>query len=195
MATPLDERMAIAGIYAEALFGLARDADIVEEIRSELRSFVELTEANAELLEFLTSGAIDSERRAASIEKMFRGKLSDIVLNTLLVMNGHRRLNVLPSLLRCFVLLHEEAAGQIEAVVTSAVELGEAEREAIVQLAADKSGKNPLVRFVVDESILGGLILQIADLRYDNSLRRHLGSMREKLLHRGERGIDIGAQA
>lgn len=192
MAASLDERMAIADVYADALYALAREADTVNEVRAELEELVKLLELEPDFRTFLTSGAIDDDRRMASLEKMFRGQLSDLVLNTLLVMVRHERGGVLPSLLRCFVLNVEEARKQVEVKATTAVELNEGQRAEIVTLAQSLSGREPLVEYVVDESLLGGLVLQIGDWRFDNSLRRQLRQMRAQLFDRAERGLAVG---
>ena len=59
-------------------------------------------------------------------------------------------------------------------------------------MAAGLTDKEPLVEFVVDTSVLGGLVLQIGDWRYDNSLRTRLKTARGQLLERGDRGLEVG---
>lgn len=192
MAETFDKQIAIASVYAEALFDLAREAGKVDEVREELEELVKLREHDdAGVSEFFVSRALDDETRTALIEKWFRGKLSDLTLDTLAVMHAHGRPGLLPALLRCFVLRQEAAAGQVEATATSAVPLSDEERAAVTAMAARLSGKKPLMEFVVDPEILGGLILQIGDLRYDNSVRTHLNAALETLRERSERGLDV----
>ena len=89
-------------------------------------------------------------------------------------------------------LAQAAAAGQIEATATTAVELDERQQQTIIETAAGLSGLKPLVKFVVDPDMLGGMILQIGDLRYDNSIRSQLREARHRLLQRSERGIEVG---
>ena len=56
------------------------------------------------------------------------------------------------------------------------------------------SGKTPVVEYVVDPDVLGGLILQVGELRMDNSLRRHLRVARKRLLERADLGLEAGAR-
>jgi F-type H+-transporting ATPase subunit delta len=188
-----DKELRIADVYAEALFELARDAGRVAEVRAELDELLKLFEGEPEFQKFLTSRALEAEARAAGLEKIFRRRLSDTVLNALLVMNRHGRCALLPALHRRFVLRQEESANEVEVTVTSVVELTKAQKAEVVKIAANASGKAPLVSYTVDPGIVGGLILKVGALRLDNSLRRHLQVARGQLLQRAERGLKVSA--
>ncbi len=190
----IDEQLAVAGVYAEALFALAAERDEVDLVRDELEELSALVERERAFAEFMRSAAIDPEDRAASLRRMFAEKVNQAVLHTLLVMNKHGRTGLLWALARSFNLRRQAALNQVETVVTSAVELSAEQRDEVTALAREKSGKEPLVRFEVDESLLGGLVVQVGDWRYDASLRRKLGLVREQLLERSDRGLaEIGA--
>lgn len=189
-----DQELRIADVYAEALFELAEQAERVEEVGAELRVLLESFQREPEFEKFMTSRALEIEARAVALEQMFRGRLSDMVLNTLLVMNRHGRTDLLAALHRCYVLRQQTAAGEIEAKVISAVELSRAQRAEATEAVARVCGKKPLVEYVVAPEILGGLILEVGELRMDNSLRRHLRMAREQLLERGARGLEIAVE-
>jgi len=192
MAVALDEGLALADVYAAALFSLAQESRQVDVVRQELEELARLQQREPAFAEFTQSDAIDSDRRGPGLEKMFRGRLSDAVLNTLLVMNRNGRSALLEPLCRCYVLRQEAAAGQVEASATTAVRLRDDEQEEVRRIAAEVSGKTPILNFAVDPGILGGLVLQIGDLRYDNSVRRQLEVARSRLLERAERGLGVG---
>ncbi len=189
MAESIDKMMDVADVYAAALHALALPKQAVEAIREELERLVALTEQDRTFAEFLRSSAIDADKRAASLDRMFRGKLSDTLLDTLQVMNRHGRLETLPALLRCFSHRAETAAGMVEVRVTSAVELDSAHQARLEQLAARLSGRKPIMAFVVDASVIGGLVMQVGDFRFDYSLRRQLQLARTRLRERGDRGL------
>ncbi len=189
-----DQELRIADVYAEALFELAQEARQVDEVRAELDELLKLFEGEPEFEKFLTSRALEAEGRAAGLERMFRRRLSDTVLNALLVMNQHGRSSLLPALHRRFVLRQEDAANEIEVTITSAVELTKAQKAEAARIAANASGKEPLVTYRVAPEILGGLILRVGALRMDNSLRRHLQVAEGQLLERAERGLKVGTQ-
>lgn len=193
MAISLDALMEFAGVYATALFDLARERGKIDQVRHELDELVKLIQTEPEFDAFMTSDALDDDHRAAGLERMFRGKLCDEVLNTLQVMNLNGRNGLLQALARSFALKQQEAAGQVEAFVTSAVELGDDEKASVTKVAAAKTGKSPIMQFRVNPDILGGLILQVGDVRYDNSLRSQLDEALERLAERSEVGLPVAA--
>ncbi|MBL8879662.1 MAG: ATP synthase F1 subunit delta [Phycisphaerales bacterium] len=193
MAVSLDSLMEFAGVYATALFDLARERGNIDTVRGELDELVKLADQTPEFDAFLNSDALDDDHRAAGLERMFRGKLSDEVLNTLQVLNRNGRNGLLRALARCFALQQQEAAGQVEVFATTAVELSDDEKSSVTKVAADKTGKWPIMHFRVNPDILGGLILQVGDIRYDNSVRSQLNEARERLAIRSEVGLPVAA--
>ncbi len=188
-----DQELRIADVYAHALFELATEADCVADVRAELNELRKLCRKEPEFVKFMTSRALEAEGRAAGLERMFRDRLSDMVLNTLLVMSQHGRCGLLLALRERYVARQEDAANEVEVTVASAVELSRKQRAEAVEIAATASGRRPVVEYVVDPDILGGLILQVGDLRMDNSLRRHLRVVRGQLLERVQRGFESAA--
>ena len=189
MAQSLDDQLQIADVYAGALFNLAREQGRIADVRAELQELVVLADREPTFAQFLASQVIDDDARSGSLDQMFRGQLSDLVLNTFQVMNRHGRAGLLRPLLRAFTLREQRASGQVEAIATSAVPLSEAERAQVIDAARKASGQEPLVEFTVDPAILGGLVLKIGDYRYDNSVRQKLHAARRRLHERAERGV------
>ena len=192
MTDRIETGIEIADVYAAALFELATQADAVDDVRQELETLVQLAEQDAKFAAFMAPGPVDDDARRESLEKMFRGRLSDIVLNTLQVMNERGRAGLLAPLLRAFVLRVEDARGQVEVQATSATELDARQQAEVTKVAEELSGRQPLVNFVVDPDLIGGLVLQIGDYRFDNSIRWHLRKARVDLHDRANRGLGIG---
>lgn len=186
------EGFAVADVYAAALYALVAEAGRAAETREALQELIRLVEQEPAFGRFLRADVVDDDQRRDSLERMFRGRLSDELLNTLLVMNRHGRVGLLPELLRAFVLREERARGQIEVLATSAVKLDEPQRVEIERWAAEVSGQEPLIEYRVDPEIIGGLIVQIGDYRFDDSLRRHLQEAKDRLLERSSRGLATG---
>lgn len=189
MADSIDVQLATADIYAAALFQLAEQQGAIAEVRAELDTLATACTSDADFRVFLESPAIGTDRRAAALEKMFRGRISDRTLNTLLVMNRHGRGSLLPALRDAYTVRQEQAAGEVEVIVTSAFALSDADRAQVGTAVRAVSGRTPVFRYRIDADLIGGLIVQIGDIRYDNSVRRHLQLLGGKLRDRGDRGL------
>ena len=189
-----DQELRIADVYAEALFTLAKEQQRVAELHAELDELLKLWDAQPDFAKFMSSPALEIDARARGLEKMFRGKLDDMVLNTLLVMNDHGRAALVPALHRRFVMRKEDEANEIEVKITSAFELSGEQKAEAIQIAVEASHRKPVVEYRIEPDILGGLILQVGELRLDNSLRRHISVLSENLLERADRGLEVGVE-
>ncbi len=185
----LDENLSLAGVYASALFSLAVESGAVGSVRAELDGLIELSRSQPEFALFLESRGLSAERREAGLEKMLRGRVGDLLLNTLLVMNRHDRAGLLEPLRRQFVLEQERASNEVEGEAITAVELSAEQRGEIERLAGELSGKKALITFRVEPAILGGLVLRVADVRWDNSVRTRLSGAARALAERADRGF------
>ncbi len=77
--------------------------------------------------------------------------------------------------------LVEEAAGPQKAVITTAVELTDEEREKLEKRLMERFGANIEFTYQVDPEILGGVIVQVGDKLIDDSVRGRLQALRQKL--------------
>ena len=73
-------------------------------------------------------------------------------------------------------------SGPRDAEVTSAVPLEQTQQNAVLQQLRGKYGPALDVKFVVDESILGGLIVRVGDRVLDNSVRNRLTDVQQRML-------------
>lgn len=185
-----DQVLRIADVYAQALFQLARERGRIREIHAELDELLKLWNSEPDFVKFMSSPALETDAREKAMEDMFRGKLDNLVLNTLLVMNRHGRAGMFPALHRRYVLHKEEDANEVEVTVISARELSPEHRAMALQVAVTASGgMKPIADFRVDPEILGGLIVEVGSKRLDNSLRRHVSTLSEQLHERAQRGL------
>jgi F-type H+-transporting ATPase subunit delta len=76
---------------------------------------------------------------------------------------------------------HAGAAERLEAEVTSAVPLTDAERAALEGRLRAKNGQDLPVHYRVDPAILGGLIVRLGDRMVDGSLATRLNQLRQNI--------------
>lgn len=92
----------------------------------------------------------------------------------MVAMNG--RLQVLPAIAERFAQLRADAAGTVEATITSAYELEAAQRDAIVAAVEKKLGRKVEVTLEVKRSLIGGVVIRAGDAVIDASV---YGSLRQ----------------
>jgi F-type H+-transporting ATPase subunit delta len=175
----------VARIYAESLLDAAAELNQTDEVLDELAAFIDgVLGAASQFEAFLLSGAA-SGRKAEVIRRAFDGQASDLFRNFLLVLNAHRRLDLLRGIREAATELHGERAGRMPVLVTSAVPLRDDECERLRQQLRARFRKEPVLTARVEPDLLGGITVRVGDWLYDASVRARLETVRQQIIDGG----------
>lgn len=184
-----DQESALATTYARALLDLANEREAAEAVREEFDELAAAMQASPDLSNLLTNPAIDDAQRERVLEKAFRGRMSDLLLNTLLVMARKGRAALTAAVHVSFAGLLAEQRGQATARVTTAYALDDERRQRVIDAIRVRTGKQISLEETVDPDILGGIIVQVGDELVDGSLARQLQRIRARLHERASQEI------
>lgn len=175
---------AVANTYARALFDLAIQQggqERAESMSGELEDIVELARADAHFSEFLASRVLGVKERDASLERIFAGRCSPLVLNFLRLLNRKGRLSHLPPITQAFDALVQEQFGRVEVDVYTPAPIDDAQLRSIRDRLAAALGKEPVIHPYTDPGMIGGVKLRIGDQLIDASVSARLRQMRDRL--------------
>jgi F-type H+-transporting ATPase subunit delta len=183
----------VARVYAEALFDEASARNQAREILDELDALLnEVVRPNPETEAFFTSAAIGRERKAEVLRSALAGRVGELVLNFILVLNNHYRLDLLGVAVALYRELLEQHSGQMRVQVRSAVPLDHDHQERLRGELRQGFSREPILEMQVDPDLLGGLVVQVGDWLYDASVRTRLETMRNQLIERSSYEIQSG---
>jgi F-type H+-transporting ATPase subunit delta len=194
MTGGFDEReLALARLYAGAMLGLAEEAGTSESVLEELADVQKLLDRDPDIERTFSSPLVDADLRRELLERAFRGRASDLVVNTFQVMNRKGRLGLLRAFVEGFRLEYEAMKGITEVDVVVAEPLS-AEQNARARKVAEKWTGGP-VHLVekVDPEILGGMIFQAGDRKLNRSVSRELDIMAKRLFERASEQVQNAA--
>lgn len=175
---------ALARVYARSLFELADEAGgraHAEEILGELEDVLELARRDRAFSEFLSTRVIASKGRDASLVSIFSGRVSDLTLRFIRLLNRKGRLGRLPSVVSAFESLVQEAFGRVEVDLFTAEPIDEPTRASFRETLSRRLGKDVILHSYTEPAMLGGVKLRIGDQLVDDSLATQLSRMRDRL--------------
>lgn len=172
-----DKHVGVARLYGNAALNLAEHEGQADSLIAELGELGQLLETHPDMEAFLTSPLVDLEDREKSLEKIFRGKASDLLVDTLQILNRNGRLEVLPTFIHVVREEHRELRGMIDVEVESAVALNDRLREKLKNAIKARTGKEAILQETVDAGLLGGIVVRVADQKFDASVRREIDEM------------------
>jgi len=176
--------MAIADLYAEALLEAAREREQERNVLADYEELVSYMDREPDFEAFFTSASVDDDPRRASLERLFRGRMNNLLLNMLQVLNNRRRCELIRPILRCVQLRIEARHDQKEIRVQTAVPLWHELRTAIRAVVGGWMGKTAIISEEVRPEIIGGMVIYVGDVRVDGSVASRIATMRKRLADR-----------
>lgn len=192
MANVDDRELEVGRIYAEAMLGLAEQNGQSDALRDELQELVAFLDQNPKVEKFLSSPLVDEQARARVIESLFRGKASDLLADSLQVINRKERTGSLRAIAEAYRIAHRELRGLMDVHVRTAVPLSDALRKRLVETLAASTRRQPTLIEKVDPSMIGGLVVEIEGRKFDASVASRLKDLSAALLARASREIHRG---
>ncbi len=163
--------------YARAVFEMAKSSGDLAKWSNALE-FMGTVASNEEVKKLLSSPKMSKQAGADAFIKLCDDKLDDKEKNLVRMLAENDRLSLLPEMSIIYEELKAEAEGSVEAKVSTAKKLTKAEEDAISQALKKRLGRDIKLKVSVDESLLGGAIIQAGDLVIDGSLKGRLEKMK-----------------
>jgi ATP synthase F1 delta subunit len=171
---------AIARVYAEALFEVAKDEDKLDEIHDQLGQVADTIAENRDLQVFLFSPYFSSAEKRDGIDRLISGAEPELV-NFLKLLAEKHRMPVIFRIRRRFDEMWAREERRLAVRLTSAVELPSSVVKELGREIEEQTGQTIELSRDVDENILGGLVLQVGNMVLDASVRNKLERLRKEV--------------
>lgn len=183
-AKPNEQEIAVARIYARSAFALAERQGAEASLREELEELVRHFDKEPALENFLSSPLVETGERQQMLDRLFKDRMSETLLNTLQVMNRKGRSGLVRALAEAYRQEFEERTGRITVSVRTAVALSDSLRQQLLAATSRFTGREASLREIVDESLIGGMILLVGDRKIDSSIAKELRQLEDRFLDR-----------
>lgn len=175
----MSQALTLARPYARAAFAIARDAHALPAW-SDALAFAARVAADPSVAALLGNPGLTQ----ADATTLLAPEGADALFGNFLgLLFENRRLSLLPEITGQFDELRFEAERVVKAKVTSAVELPASELATIKAALAKRFGREVEVETAVDQSLIGGAVIDAGDVVIDGSLKGKLGRLQAALAH------------
>ncbi len=172
----------IAEVYARALFEVATERDLLDQIHEELGQFADAVDQNRNLAQFLFSPYFSSEEKKDALKRVIEGA-DPAFMNFLEALVERHRMPVVFRIRTRLDQLWEEERKLLPVEVTSAVALDDAIVQSIGDRVGEQTGRTVELTSRVDPEILGGLVLRVGNFILDASIVHRLEQLRKQVAH------------
>lgn len=174
----------LAARYAKSLLDLSLERGQLEQVYADMQYLQSVTKSNKDFVSLLRSPIIPSDKKQSILEAVTGGHISELTasFNRLLVRKG--REGNLPEITTAFIDQYKQHEHIQTVKLTTASPVSEELKQEIVdKVKAEYGMKNIEINTAVDESLIGGFVLQIGDTQVDASIAYDLNAIRKNFLN------------
>jgi F-type H+-transporting ATPase subunit delta len=176
-------RKSSAKRYAQAVFELALEKDEFEIWQEGLKKIAHLTRDHS-LMALLENPSLLFAAKKSLLEERL-GKINPLASHLALLLVSKGRLRLIDNISQQYNDLLDAHRGIERAKVTTALSLGDKERDAISHRLGEIVERKVVVDAQVDPSVVGGFIARIGDMLIDGSIHQKLETLKRSLVEVG----------
>jgi F-type H+-transporting ATPase subunit delta len=172
----MSELSTLARPYAEAVFRMAQGETDLAGWSARIATLAAIV-SDAQVARLIADPAVSADRVAGLIIEVAGTDLGERGGNFVKVLAENNRLVALPEILSQFETLKASAEGTLEATITSAQALTQAQIDDLVAGLKVKFNRAVNVQVAVDAELIGGAVIAIGDQVIDGSVKGRLQQM------------------
>ena len=170
-----------ARIYGGALYDLACEEGLSEQIFGELKMAAEVFRQNPDYRKLLCTPVVPKEERNALLEEAWGGRVHPYVTNFLKLLCDKGTLGQFSDCAEAFKDRYYADEGIIEVRAVCAYPMNQELSERLRRKVEKLTGKKVELTCVTDRSVLGGVRLELPDRQYDGTVSGQLANIRKIL--------------
>jgi F-type H+-transporting ATPase subunit delta len=165
----------LAERYAAALFDIADERRMLDEVASDLRELRTMLAASVDLSRLLKSAILTRGEQGRAIAMLAeRAGFVPLIRDFLGVVAKNRRLFAIPAMIEAYLDRLAEQRGEITAEVIAARPLSEAQLALLNDQLRRSVGRRVSVDARVDPGLIGGMIVKVGSRMVDGSVKSKL---------------------
>ena len=168
----------LAGRYATALFGLARDERQIDAVGRSLDALNQALVDSKDFAELVASPLVGREQAGKALAALgVQLGLDPITANFLGVLARNGRKKELRAIVRAFRRLAADHRGETTAEIVTAFPLNDDQVAALKQQLRARAGRDVTLEASVDPAVLGGIVVKLGSQMIDSSIRTKLNRL------------------
>ena len=174
----------VARRYATALADVVVKTGETNSVKTELKTWEQMIASNDHLFEAFNNPSITQENKEKVLESLIeKTQPTKTTANFLRTLLRNSRLTEIREINERFDSVLDERSGIVSAQITSARPISGSEKAELETNLNKLTGKKISPNYIVDESIIGGIITRIGSTVYDGSIKTKLEELKLQLIN------------
>lgn len=171
----------IAYRYAKSLLEWSIELGKVDEVWADMRLLHSITQQSNPFLVMLKSPVISAKKKYSIIKDVTKGQLSKTTQTFLQLLTSKSREESLDGIIASFVDQYNKLQGIHKAKLTTALPVSDELKQSFIRRIKEQNKISSLqLETIVDESIIGGFVLEMDGKLVDASISRDLNDVNKQ---------------
>ena len=171
----------IANVYGQALYDLAKDENLTDELLEQMSVLNEGFAAEPAFVQLLCAPSIPKEERCQVLDDSLRGQVHPYVLNFMKILTEKGYMRHFADCCRLFRQQYNKDKGILPVVAVTKLPLSDELRRKLTDKLTVVTGKTIDLECRVDPECLGGVRLELDGIQVDGTVRQRLDEIRKLL--------------
>jgi F-type H+-transporting ATPase subunit delta len=167
--------------YAKSILELAQEQKVLDEVYDDMKLFTAVVEQNRVFSVMLKNPIIKHDKKRNVLHALFDNRMNKLSLLAFDLITKKNRESILAEVSIELQAQYNALKGLQVADITSTIKLDDDLRKKFNELVEEVSGKKASLNEIIDESIVGGFILNVGDKRLDQSIKTQLHNIKREL--------------
>ncbi|WKY44785.1 F0F1 ATP synthase subunit delta [Eubacteriaceae bacterium ES2] len=167
--------------YAIALFDVATDKNILEDVYQDFSGFIEVIDGNHKFSELLMVPSIGSDEKKSILKNVFKDELNLYLKNFLNILIDKNRFENVREIYADFRRKYFEHQNMVEATVLTVHPIDSELEETLKVNLEKRFDKKIHLSNKIDPSILGGAVVYVGEQVIDGSVRKQLDEIKSNM--------------
>tara|TARA_A100001037_G_C14971489_1_gene553892 strand:- start:241 stop:798 length:558 start_codon:yes stop_codon:yes gene_type:complete len=169
--------------YALALYDLSTEKNQTEEFSTNMINFMKMFNSNENLKNFVKNPTHSAEEQKLVFNKILNHmNFNQIVKNFFLILIEKKRIFFLDQIIGEFLKLISKKRGEVSGNLISSKKIDEKTVLSIEKEISKNINRSIKLNYKTDESLIGGVIIQIGSLMIDTSIKNKLQKYKKLML-------------
>ena len=169
--------------YSLALFELSEEKNILNQIEEQSLSILNLINQSRDFFNLIKDPTISQNDLSKVVNKLAENnRFDDLFKNFLNFLIQKRRFFFVESILKSFIETCSRKRGELKAKLRSAKNLSNDEITKITDLLTKNFSSKIKLDYEHDESLIGGLVVQVGSAMVDTSIKSKLQQIENKMI-------------
>ena len=171
----------LSSSYADALFEIAMEENKLDDILNQSGAIMEIVKENNDFLKLLDTPTVTKEEKIDFVDKIFKDKIDINLLNFIKVMVQRKDTQRLVDSFKTYEKMYNKHNNIEKAVATTAIPMSDELKDKLRTKLEAITGKKIILTNKVDESCIGGVVLEFNDTEYNDSISLKLETLKKQL--------------